>query len=119
MYGRSSCLLAISILILAPALLPGQSGREEPAPEFAIPLPPRVVRPPIGEPFRPFLPRLPVTPPFTIEPPDDRPRGRHYFFRYRHCNRSPSRDPRPRRSKRSPSPSTLRMRFAEPPRARI
>ncbi|MFZ0862020.1 MAG: hypothetical protein ABR881_20210 [Candidatus Sulfotelmatobacter sp.] len=68
MYGRSSCLLAISILILAPALLPGQSGREEPAPEFAIPLPPRVVRPPIGEPF-PFLPRLPVTPPFTIDLP--------------------------------------------------
>ncbi len=74
MYGRScSCLLAISILILAPVLLRGQSGRANPAPEFAIPLPPRLVQPPTIDSLRH---PLPVTPPGTIDfPPIARAAG--------------------------------------------
>jgi hypothetical protein len=69
MYGRScTCLLAISILLLAPASLRGQSGHVDPAPEFAIPLPPNVspnrlpenAQPPA---LGPFWPRFPITPP--------------------------------------------------------
>jgi len=86
MYG-SSCtrLLAISILILAPAGLSGQSEDANSAPDFAVQRTPRQfrpilvrpildrpilvrppsVRPPIVAP-RPFPPRVPVMPPGTI-----------------------------------------------------
>jgi hypothetical protein len=63
MHGRScTCLLAISILLLAPAGLRGQSGRVTPAPEFGIPpdLPPGAGQPPT---LGPFQPRWPITPP--------------------------------------------------------
>jgi len=65
MYGRSgTCLLAILILLLAPASLHGQSGRVTPAPEFAIPLPPNLP-PGAGQPptLDPFQPPWPITPP--------------------------------------------------------
>ena len=40
MYGRScTCLLAILVLMLAPAFLSGQSGRADSAPAFAVHLP--------------------------------------------------------------------------------
>ena len=62
MYGRScTCLLAVVALILAPAFLRGQSGRVNPAPDFAAPLrpalPPDV---PLSSP--PGLPPHPVQP---------------------------------------------------------
>ena len=61
MYGRScTCLLAIFVLILAPAFLRGQSGRVNSAPEFSIPLPLEV-----GQPPTPDL-RRPIRPPGTI-----------------------------------------------------
>jgi hypothetical protein len=64
MYGSSSlCLLTISFLILAPVMLNSQSDRPNPAPDFALPLPARVVQPPAVDP-RP--PRLPTIPPGTI-----------------------------------------------------
>jgi len=78
MYGRScSCLLTISVLILAPAFLCGQSDRVNPArvnpaqvnsaPEFAIPLPPDVGQPPTVDPLGPRVPvTSPATPPGTI-----------------------------------------------------
>jgi hypothetical protein len=51
MYGRSClCLLAIFVLILPPAVLRGQSTRDNA--EFERPLPPRAVLPPTREPFR-------------------------------------------------------------------
>jgi hypothetical protein len=60
MHGRScTCLLAISVLILAPALLRGQSGGVNPAPDFAIPLPPGVAEPPTLDPLPPPMPTLP------------------------------------------------------------
>lgn len=65
MHGRScTCLLAILILLLAPAGLRGQSGRVTPAPDFAIPpdLPPGAGQPST---LGPFQPRWPVTPPGT------------------------------------------------------
>ena len=63
MYGRScTCLLAVSVLILAPAFLRGQPSSGNPDPEFAIPLPPHVGQPPTLDPRRP---RLPITPPGT------------------------------------------------------
>ncbi len=65
MYGRScTCLLAI--LFLAPGLLRGQSGRDNPGREVAIPLPPRMVQPPSVDSLRPGLP---ITPPGTFEFP--------------------------------------------------
>lgn len=62
MHGRScKCLLAIFILILAPATLCSQTGRFHRAPEFEIPLPDR------EQPTTPSLRhRLPITPPGTI-----------------------------------------------------
>lgn len=67
MYGRSCrCLLAISLLILAPAWVRGQSGRLDSAPDFAIPLPPEVFRPRDVVPL-PALPRAPLIPP--VAPP--------------------------------------------------
>lgn len=51
MYGRSClCLLAISVLILPPAVLRGQSRRDQA--EFVRTLPPRAVLPPTREPYR-------------------------------------------------------------------
>ena len=64
MYGSGSlCLLAISILTLAPVMLNSQSNRSNPGRDFALPLPPRVFQPPTVDPFRP---RLPIMPPGTI-----------------------------------------------------
>jgi hypothetical protein len=64
MYGRGCmCLLAILVLILAPALLHSQSGRANPAPDFAIPLPPRMVQPPTVDSLRH---PSPVMPPGTM-----------------------------------------------------
>jgi hypothetical protein len=61
MHGRScTCLLAIAALIFTPTLLRGQSGRVNPAPEFAIPRPPPVVEPPTLD---PLLPHMPTAPP--------------------------------------------------------
>ena len=60
MHGRScTCLLAISALIFAPTLLPGQSESVSPAPEFAIPLPPTGAESPAPEPLPPRVPTLP------------------------------------------------------------
>jgi hypothetical protein len=57
MYGRScTCLLAIFVLILAPAFLRGQSGRVNSAPEFTIPLPLEVGQPPTPDLRRPIRP---------------------------------------------------------------
>lgn len=63
MFGRScTCLLAILILILAPAFLAGQSGRVNRAPELVFPFSPEVDRRPAPD----FRHRLPITPPRTI-----------------------------------------------------
>src|SRR5271165_7199287 len=64
MHGRScTCLLAISILILAPAFLRCQSGEVNGAPDLAIPLrralPPNL--PSDAGKAAPFRPRVPVT----------------------------------------------------------
>src|ERR1700719_1185422 len=62
MYGRSYlCLLAISVLILPPAVLRGQSRRDQA--EFVRALPPRAVLPPAREPYRH---PSPVTQPLPI-----------------------------------------------------
>jgi len=72
MHGRScTCLLAISALFFAPTLLRGQSGRVNPAPEFAIPRPPPGAQPPTLDPLPPRLPTAPpgsppISPPITI-----------------------------------------------------
>src|SRR5438309_2066312 len=69
MHGRScTCLLAVSALILTPTFLRGQSGRDNPAPKFAIPLPPpTVAEPPTLDPLPPRLPVAPPgSPPITI-----------------------------------------------------
>ena len=64
MYGRScTCLLAVSVLILAPADSAGQSGRVAPAPEFAVPLPPECVEPAADMSNATPAPSLPITPP--------------------------------------------------------
>ena len=65
MYGSCRCLLAVLILTLAPAVLCGQSGRVNSAPEFAVHRPPD-----IGQPTAPNQLRhhLPITPPGT--PPE-------------------------------------------------
>ncbi len=64
MVGRhGSSLLAVWFLILALALLHGQSGRINPGAEFAAPLPPRAVEPPVLQRFPrpwPLIPRAPV-----------------------------------------------------------
>jgi hypothetical protein len=63
MHGRScTCLLAILILLVAPAGLRGQSGRVTGASDFAIPpdLPVGAGQPPI---LGPFQPRWPIAPP--------------------------------------------------------
>ena len=62
MYGSNPvCLLAISILILAPVMLNGQSDdRRTLSPVFERPLPPRLgQRPPVAS----LRPRLPTTTP--------------------------------------------------------
>ena len=60
MLGRScTCLLEISVLILAPALLRGQSSRVNAPPEFAIPRPPLGAQPPTVDPLPPRMPTLP------------------------------------------------------------
>jgi len=73
MYGRScTCLLAISVVLLAPDALRGQSSQVGPAPEFANPLPPDLLpsllpkyRPEIAQPpaHGPVWPRFPITSP--------------------------------------------------------
>ena len=75
MYGRScTCLLAISVVLLAPAALRGQSSQVAPAPQVASPLPPDLLpnllpkyRPEIAQPPAPgpVWPRLPITSPGT------------------------------------------------------
>jgi hypothetical protein len=64
MHGRScTCLLAITVLMLTPGLVRGQSERADPAHDFALPLPPRMIRAPIRAPIvDPLKPRLPTTP---------------------------------------------------------
>src|SRR5437899_11584485 len=47
--GSGSCLLAISVLVLAPALGRGQSGRFNSAPDIGIPRSPIVVHPLDGD----------------------------------------------------------------------
>jgi len=68
MHGRScTCLLAIAALIFTPTLLRGQSGRVNPAPEFAIPRPPPGAPPPTLDALPPRMPTLPPgSPPVTI-----------------------------------------------------
>ena len=57
MYGRScTCLLTISVLILAPAFLRGQSSGVNPAPHFAIPPPTDAGLPPAPDLRRPITP---------------------------------------------------------------
>jgi hypothetical protein len=72
MYGRScTCLLAIAMVILAPAVLRGQSGRINSAPDFVVPLPPGLppdlppapVQPSAPDPRWPLSPRRPPGPP--------------------------------------------------------
>jgi hypothetical protein len=60
MYGRRcTCLLAITVLSLAPPFLRGQSGRVNPTPDFVIPLSAN-----LGQPSAPYLRRpLPILPP--------------------------------------------------------
>jgi hypothetical protein len=69
MYGRScTCLLAISVVLLAPAALLGQSSQVTPGQEFAIPLPRdlllnrqlEIAQPPAPG---PVWPRFPITSP--------------------------------------------------------
>src|SRR5208282_3991820 len=76
MYGRScTCLLAVSVLILAPASLRSQTGLADSAPDFAIPhradSPPDGSQPVSRDQLRLHLPiappgRPPGTPPWTI-----------------------------------------------------
>jgi hypothetical protein len=67
MFGRScSCLLSISILILAPALLRGQSDRPITMPDFNLPHSPRVLQPPLDDPLPPPI-RRPISAPGTID----------------------------------------------------
>ena len=56
----------LAILFLAPGLLRGQSGRDNPVLDVAIPLPPHMVQPPSIDSLRPGLP---ITPPGTFEFP--------------------------------------------------
>ena len=66
MFGRSgSCLLTISILILAPAWLRAQSNHPITMPDFTLPHSPRV-QPPIDDPLPPRI-RRPAPPPGTID----------------------------------------------------
>jgi hypothetical protein len=63
MFGRSCTgLLVISVLLLAPLLLRGQSGRVQLAPDIEIPLPGDVEQSPVSD----LRHRLPITPPGTI-----------------------------------------------------
>ena len=64
MHGRSCrCLLAVLIFTLAPALLQGQSGRVNSAPEFAVHRPPEVSPPAASNELRRHLT---ITAPGTI-----------------------------------------------------
>jgi len=58
------CLLAVSILMLVPVMLNGQSDRRTPLPEFERPVSPRIGQPPSVDSLRPRLPT--TTPPGTI-----------------------------------------------------
>jgi hypothetical protein len=67
MFGRSgSCLLSISILILAPAGLRGQSDRPISIPDFTLTHSPRVLQPPLDDPIPPPV-RRPAPAPGTID----------------------------------------------------
>lgn len=67
MFGRRvSCLLTISILILTPAVLRGQSDRPITMPDFTVPHSPRVPQPPLDDPVPPPI-RRPVPAPGTID----------------------------------------------------
>ena len=72
MYGRSCRgLLAVSVLIVAPALVRGQSSRVESAPDLAVSLRTDLAQPPTRDQLRPHLPiplpgKPPGTPPWTI-----------------------------------------------------
>jgi hypothetical protein len=62
MVGRSCTgLLAVLVLILAPAFLQGQTGRVDSAPEFAVHRPPEVSQPPPSNELRHHLPIAPGT----------------------------------------------------------
>lgn len=64
MYGSNPlCLLAMSILLLAPVMLNGQSDRRTLSPEFERPRSPRVAQPPDVDSFRSLFPT--TTPPRT------------------------------------------------------
>jgi len=74
MHGSGSlCLLAISVLILAPVMLNGQSDRRTLSHDFAPPVSSRVTQPLVGEtpPIDrfPAPPRAPVTTPGTVDFP--------------------------------------------------
>ncbi len=72
MLGRSgSCLLTISILLLAPAVLRGQSDRSITMPDFNLPHSPRVLQPPVDDPTPPPVRRPQASAPFqgTIDLP--------------------------------------------------
>ena len=57
MFGRSCTgLLAVLVLVLAPAFLRGQTGRVDSAPEFAVHRPPEVGQPPASNELRRHLP---------------------------------------------------------------
>jgi len=58
------CLLAVSILMLVPVMLNGQSDRRTLSPEFDRPVSPRIGQPPSVDSLRPRLPT--TTPPGTI-----------------------------------------------------
>lgn len=63
MFGRSCTgLLAISVLLLAPILLHGQSGRVQFAPDIEIPLRGGVEQSPVSD----LRHRLPIAPPGTV-----------------------------------------------------
>ncbi len=64
MFGRNCTgLLAVLVLVLAPAILRGQTGRVDAAPEFAVHRPPEVGQ---SSPSNELRHYLPVTPPETI-----------------------------------------------------
>ncbi len=74
MYGRSCrCLLAVSALILAPALARAQSSRVEYAPEVAVPVRTDPAQPPVRDQLQPHLPVSPPDTPLPGKPPGTSP----------------------------------------------
>ena len=66
MYGRSCiCLLAVLVLMLAPAVLEGQSGRVDATPEFAVHRLPEISQPPSAS--SQLRRHLPIRPLGTID----------------------------------------------------